>query len=309
VNPKIISFLRRNRYHAIIVGGYDSWTMQVIFLYARVTRTPLILWSDSTLYEKRPCIVLCIKRIFLPILIKQCSSFIAAGTRSKEYLIHYGANADHVYIAPLTVDVDFFSDQVSALRNARPMIKGEIGIRSPLVILYVGRLIPEKGVTYLLKAYHNLVLSGLKAALIMVGEGPLEPELRKFCAENQLDDVHFVGFMQQAQLPRYYAVADIFVLPSLSEPWGVVVNEAMASSLPVIVTEAVGAVGDIVRDGVNGYVVPPADVEKLSNAMRKLLEDDQRRIEMGDRSRQIIQCWTYTQAVQGFLSAITDALY
>lgn len=105
-------------------------------------------------------------------------------TRSKEYLIHYGADPAHVYIAPLTTDVDFFSTQTANLRNMKALLKEEIGIQSPLVLLYVGRLIPEKGVSYLLEAYRRLILAGLKVALVLVGEGPMETRLLKFCSVN-----------------------------------------------------------------------------------------------------------------------------
>lgn len=115
--------------------------------------------------------------------------------------------------------------------------------------------------------------------------------------------------MQQPELSHYYAIADIFVLPSLSEPWGVVVNEAMASGLPIIATEMVGAVGDIVENGINGYVVPAGNPEALYEAMKRLIENEGLRKEMSEQSRRIIKSWTHKQAVEGFLSAITDAVW
>ena len=307
INPSIISVLRKNHYDAIILGGYDSWTMQVVVPYARLTKTPLILWGEISLLEKRPRLVRAVKAAFLPLLIRKYSAFIASSTRSKEYLVHYGAAPDHIHIAPLTVEVDWFLDQTASLQKARGSLKEKMGIQAPLVLLYVGRLIPEKGVGVLLEAYQRLILLGSKAALVIVGEGPQEKELRRFCSKHQLHDVHFMGIGKRGELPSYYTVGDIMVVPSLSEPFGVVVVEALASGLPVITTDVVGAVRDLVQDGVNGRVVPAGRAPELCEAMRHVLEDEALRKTMGEHSRQIVQTWTHKESVEGFLAAIADA--
>ena len=113
------------------------------------------------------------------------------------------------------------------------------------------------------------------------------------------DGVHFAGFINQHDLPKHYAMADVFVLPSLYEPRGAVINEAMACGLPVIVTDRCGSIGDIVLEGENAFVYPAGDAEELAREMDRLTIDDELRAAMARRSREIIAGWDYARGVEG----------
>jgi glycosyltransferase involved in cell wall biosynthesis len=109
-------------------------------------------------------------------------------------------------------------------------------------------------------------------------------------------------------LPRFYAAADLFVLPSRREPWGLVVNEAMASGLPVVATRNVGAAQDLIIDGQNGYVSPENDPEALASVIDRACQSEERLRAMGVRAQRLIQSWNYDATLTGFHQALASRL-
>jgi glycosyltransferase involved in cell wall biosynthesis len=144
---------------------------------------------------------------------------------------------------------------------------------------------------------------------MIVGSGELELSLRTKVAREQIPDVHFAGFLNRSQISQAYIAADLFVLPSLRhETWGVVVNEAMNFSLPVVVTDKVGCADDLVLDGENGFVVSSEDSSELSERLRQLIKSDDLRHRLGSASRKIVSRWTHALAVNGVLDATAAAV-
>ena len=170
------------------------------------------------------------------------------------------------------------------------------------VVLYSGKLINKKRPSDLLRAF-EYVSKTQKAVLVYVGAGSLEPDLKQY-AETKHLPVVFAGFRNQTELPKWFAIADVFALPSGEEPWGLVVNEAMCFSLPVVASDQVGATGDLVRGGVNGFVFPTGDARSLSEHLQLLLSDPALRARFGQKSRKIIEHWSYRENVNGILSCL-----
>jgi glycosyltransferase involved in cell wall biosynthesis len=198
------------------------------------------------------------------------------------------------------VDNDFFFQQRDTLCIQKSELKRELGIAPETpVILYVAKLIPRKRPLDLLRAFEGLEP---RAALVFVGEGVLRGELDAYAHAKQIADVGFVGFKNQTELPRYYAMADIFVLPSAYEPWGLVINEAMCFGLPIITTDGVAAAYDLVKE--NGFIYPIGDVTALRSRLQELILDPERRARMGRKSLEIISGWNYDADVQGILHAL-----
>src|SRR5439155_3721448 len=134
-----------------------------------------------------------------------------------------------------------------------------------------------------------------KAMLVYVGDGPLRPQLETYTKKSGIQHVYFMGVKNQTELPQFYAMADIFVLPSGFEPWGLVVNEAMCFGLPVIVSDQVGAAGDLVHHGLNGFVYPAGQVSILAEYLRALVADPAKGQRMGEISKQLISQRNYLQ--------------
>ena len=138
--------------------------------------------------------------------------------------------------------------------------------------------------------------------LVLVGDGPQRPELEARAAGGGV--VRFAGFRNQSEMPRFYDLCDVFVLPSEHEPWGLVVNEVMNAGRPVLVSDHVGAGADLVVDGENGFVFPTGDVAALARALESVLRDPQRKREMGRRSLDRVAGWSFEQDRKGLLRAL-----
>jgi glycosyltransferase involved in cell wall biosynthesis len=302
INPSIIQELVRNDYDVVIAGGYASFATQISLFLSKLRNIPFILWSGSTINE--PSLL---RKISLPLvkfIIRHSDAFIAYGTRAKEYLEYLGASSEKVFIAYNTVDTDFFMQRCSQLKAQKSELKDKIGIKTKKVVLYVGQLIERKNVKTLIKAYSKLK-DELDVALLIVGDGPQKNELKNLCIEDNINDVFFVGFKQREELPQYYVMSDLFVLPSTQEVWGLVLNEAMASGLPVITTNKVGASVDLIKNGENGYVVESGNTEQLYKVTKKILSDPELEERMGEKSKRIIEKgFTYENMVDGFRSAL-----
>jgi glycosyltransferase involved in cell wall biosynthesis len=137
-----------------------------------------------------------------------------------------------------------------------------------------------------------------------VGDGPQSQMYQDYCRQYSLNTVVFSGFQHQNALVQYYAIADIFVFPTRTDPWGLVLNEAMAASLPIVCSSAAGAVDDLVEQDGNGFIFPVGDVTRLAEALQQLVDDDDLRKRMGKRSHQIILNYTPQIMAQGFREAI-----
>lgn len=302
INLSIIWELIRNHYDIILSAGYASFTNQIAFFYSKICKKPFILWSGSTINEPSS-----LRKVSLPLvkfIVRHSDALIAYGTRAKDYLIHLGASPERIFVAYNTVDVDFLGQQSSKLKIKKKELKDELGIRNKAIVLYVGQLVERKGVKYLLKAYAQLK-GEFDVALLIVGDGIQKNELEDLCAKEDIQDAFFVGYKQLEELPAYYAASDIFVLPSTEEVWGLVLNEAMACGLPVITTDKVGASVDLIKEGVNGYVVEAKNVERLYQAMKKILSNPELKQSMGNKSQQIINDgFRLEDAKQGFANTI-----
>lgn len=302
INPSIIWELTRNRYDIIFSSGYASLTNQLAFFHAKLCKKPFILWSESTINE--PSFFRKVSLPLVKLMVRHSDALVACGTRSKEYLIQLGVVPDRIFTAYCTVDTDYFKRQSRELKNQREKLKDETSIKNKTIVLYVGQLIERKGLKYLLKAYSQLK-GEFDVALLLVGGGKQKSELENLCLKDNIEDVFFTGYVQLDDLPRYYVISDIFVLPSLEETWGRVMNEAMACGLPVIGTDKAGASADLIKDGVNGYVVEDKNVEQLYQAMRKILSNPELKQSMGSKSQQMIDArFKIEHAIQGFTRAI-----
>jgi glycosyltransferase involved in cell wall biosynthesis len=138
----------------------------------------------------------------------------------------------------------------------------------------------------------------------MAGSGELERELRAFCSQHELTNVVFTGFINQSELPSLYGAADIFVLPSQDEPWGLAVNEAMCAGLPVVVSREVGCVPDLVQEGVNGFTPAAGDVDGLACALGHLIADNDFRRRQGEASLVRIRKWSHRECLDGIRAAV-----
>ena len=289
---------------------------QIVYLAKLWTQTPLILWSiqidyqivrdprdytRSTLLQKLPAFLgRHIRRLlFLPLhfgadyVKAHADAYLAAGQSTEKHLISAGAQGP-VFRFGNTPDSAAFLQRLQQQQGSD--LKRRLGIEERTVVLSVSYLQKRKGVQYLIEAF--LQLNQPDAVLVIVGDGEYKTELLKLVPEGR-NDIVFVGHDENTA--QYYAIADIFAMPSFSDPWGLTVNEAMLAGLPVITTSNVGA-QELIQG--NGSVIPPRDSASLETALRQLLGDPQLRRDMGRRSKEIIKHYTIEHSAETCHKAI-----
>ena len=222
------------------------------------------------------------------------NAYFANGTVGKNFLEKFGILPGKIFNQFMTVDVeDFYKRREIIQLKLRKEIRKQYDIAdNTTVIIYVGRLIQNKGVQDLIDALKTLKNNENKILAFIVGEGDFKEELKNR-SEVIKQDIIFTGHIDPEQIYKYYYASDILVLPTHNDPWGLVVNEAMACSLPVIVTDAAGSSLDLINE--NGYVIQSGKIKDLSISIEKLMDKKRKEI-FGKNSRTIISHWTYKES-------------
>ena len=282
LNRKVVDALNQASPDAILCGGYSYFASWQALFWARSRKIPFLLWSESNEQDAR--------RGYAPVeLLKQeflrrCAGFVVPGLSAREYLLAKKILEERIFVASNAVDNDLFGSLAVVARRDADANRRNLGLPDRYV-LFVGRLVPEKGIFDLLRAYAGLEDHvRRRLGLVFVGDGHAKRELQNRASEISIGEIRFAGFAHREQLPSYYALAEVLVLPTYTDPWGLVVNEAMACGLPVIVSQVAGCVRDLVREGWNGLLVPPRNTASLSSAIRDLAAQPELRASMGVRA-------------------------
>jgi glycosyltransferase involved in cell wall biosynthesis len=305
INRGLWSALNRANPQVIICGGYNYAASWEALLWARRRRVPFVLWSESNSHDARGgrVWVESLKAYFL----RHCDRFVVPGKASFEYLKTLGCTEASILTARNAVDNSFFATHAESTLGDATQFRDKLKLPSRF-ILFVGRLVPEKGVFDLLEAYAKLE-SGVRSevGLVFAGDGDSREELAQRAKRISPGAVCFPGFAQREDLAGLYALAECLVLPTHTDPWGLVVNEAMACGLPIIVSSVAGCSADLVDDGWNGYVVPPRDSEKLSVAINSLVGQPELRQRMSAHSLERIRSYSPEACADGLGAAAISA--
>ena len=301
INWGLASALHKADPRVIICGGYNYAASWRALLWAKRRGVRFVLWSESNRYDARRGSrwVEFLKAYFL----KRSDGFVVPGKASFEYLRALGSAEGSISTAPNAVDNDLFASQAKAVRLHSAEFREKLKLPSRF-ILFVGRLVPGKGVFDLLEAYAKLdasLRSGV--GLVFAGDGVSRAVLVENAKRINPGTVCFPGFAQREDLAGFYALADVLVLPTHSDPWGLVVNEAMACGLPIIVSNVAGCSADLVENGWNGYVVAPEDSGKLSEAIDSVVRQPELRQQMSARSLARIQDYSPEACAAGLAAA------
>lgn len=288
LNRGLTSVLEAASPDVIVCGGYNYVSSWQALRWAKHKRVPFLLWSESTAVDqrKRISVIESLKRKF----VENCDAFVVPGKSARHYLIGFGVDSQKIFTAPNAVDTALFSRLRSLEADTRIRLRAQFGLPERY-FLFVGRLVREKGVLDLLDAYQQMPDTlRTEVGLVLAGDGPMRPELETRAREIYPGSVHFPGFVHREDLPAYYTLAECFVLPTHSDPWGLVVNEAMACGLPVICTRVAGCAADLVC--ANGRSIPPGNIDELAHAMEELARNVVLRKAMGDQSRDMIETYS-----------------
>lgn len=263
VTPGIWPALAATRPDVVVVSGWSTFASQATVMWCRARAVPYVLQVESHDLDPRPAWRRAVKNTVATRVIRGARSVLAVGSAARESALERGAR--EVRIFANTIDIERWIRRADALTPSP---------HDDVLVLSVGRDVPDKGFDVLRRAAAEAAVR-----LEVVTDGLAEDELA-----------------------QRYVDADVFALLSRHEPWGVVVNEAAASRLPLVLSDRVGAAYDLLQDGENGFLVPVDDADAAASALRKLTDPELRR-RQGERSRALVRGWDYDASVEAFLDA------
>ncbi|OTP27616.1 glycosyltransferase family 4 protein [Enterococcus mundtii] len=285
----------------LMIGGYNSVAIFQLVYYARKYNKKIIFVMDG-ISPKKIKQTNRLKLFLKSIVLKRVDMFYANGTVSYDYLIsNFSVNPDIIYNQFLTVDIKkindiYFEQKIKNVGNKNPQL---------FTIMYSGRLLPGKRVNDLLLATSK-IKSNVNIKLLIIGDGVEKNNLIEESQKLKID-IEFVDFIEdQKALFEEYCKADCLVLPSEDDAWGLVINEAEAAHLPVVVSDSCGCIYDLVKDDYNGYVYQTKNVEDLAKKLTKLVNNENKTLQMGFNSYQLISKWTFKESAMSFSRMIEE---
>lgn len=285
---RITALIRKGDFEWLHLAGWGHPLLSAAVLIGAGCHRKISMESDTQLPFERSGWKQRVKGVLLPGLFARVNLFLPGGSRQKALFLHYGVPEAKIRVAQMTVDIERIANLASEAHQQRSSIRSALGVaESACLFVYVGRLEAYKGVGLLLQAFEQLEVPDV--GLLIVGDGACRSMVET--AEAKDERIRYVGRRDFAGVAEAFAISDVAVVPSEFEPWGLVVNEAMAVGLPVIASDRVGAVDDLVVDGESGLVVDAGSITSLQDAMRKLAGDGELCRRLGSQSRNLIRNW------------------
>ncbi len=291
--PDAVLFLSYN--YASIYHFLWSWNHEQV---------PLLFRGDSHRLLSRSSLREWLRQKFIALIYQRFSACFYVGKANYHYFRHHGVPSQQLFFAPHAVNNEWFFRQAESVDRQAAAWKQALGVPpNHAVILFAGKFESKKRPLDLLQAFVQAKL--LQVSLLFVGAGCLEAELRSQATAHP--HIYFASFQNQTLMPRTYAAADLVVLPSYGsgETWGLVINEAMCMSRPVMVSTHVGCAQDLIQPWGNGLIFPAGDVTALAECLRKAFSNRQRLKVWGEASRKIVANYSYAQATQGLREALS----
>jgi len=289
-NPDVFGSLRKFRPDVVVTTGFNP-TMLYAAFYTILFRKKHVALSDGTISSEQG--LSWVHKAVRHIVYRYTSGFIGASSQTGKLFSAYSVDEKSIFISPLCVDNEIF--------------KKYVGKEKEYDLLYCGRLVERKNPLFIVQVLRKLrEAHGMEPSILFVGSGPLEEPTRKQLVSLRLERFRFQGFVPQSELPALYASARIFLFPTLMDPWGVVVNEACASGMPVIASPHAGASNELVVDGVNGYVCE-LRVDLWAERIAGLLRDENLYETFRSGSFRLVAPYTFDAAAEGILQAVKSA--
>ncbi|MCX6723010.1 MAG: glycosyltransferase family 4 protein, partial [Candidatus Staskawiczbacteria bacterium] len=303
--------IKKGKYDAIVLQSWTNLTWWLAFLACLKFKIPILFMTDSNVSseDSKSKIKIYFKRLVLQkFLFKKANGFLTSGTANEKFHRYYGVPKEKMIRLYFSWGYEKFLMKSKQLEQERKKLRESLNIKEKdFVILYVGRLSYEKSLFCLLDAFDKINIPNKK--LLLVGDGPLRSEIEQKIKRLKTKEVFIMGFQPRKILPKFYVSADVFVLPSTAETWGIVVNEAMCFNLPVIVSDKVGAGTDLIKNGYNGFIFKAEDSEDLSSKLiylAKLSEKD--RMIFRNRSKEMIIEWVNNLDVEEQMAKVFNLL-
>lgn len=305
ITPGVFRALTYTRPQVVVVSGWSTFAAQAALLWCRLRHVPYVLLVESHDEGPKAGWRRTVKGRMVPPAVRSASGILVVGSLARDSVVALGADPERVRVFANTVDVERYRQEAERLAPRRAGLREAFGVdEQDLAVLTVARLAPEKG--------HETLLRAVAAAhdprlrVVLVGDGPERARLEALASTLGIR-ASFPGELAWERVLEAYVAADVFALLSDREPWAVVVNEAAACGLPLVLSSRVGAARDLLRDGENGFLVGAGDVPGAARALRELAADPERRLRAGLRSQELVGGWGYAPSVESFVEAVREA--
>lgn len=313
LNYGLVPRLREGKFDALWVHGWGHWAHLWALRVARRLGIKVLMRGESGLHLHPPSGWRRImKQRLLSYLTTHVDGFLAIGTLNRGFYESQGVSPRFIFPMPYAVDNAFFQARAVEASISRESLRQQLGLEAGRpVILYASKMTLRKRADDLLEAYCRLSPNSNVEPwpyLLFIGDGELRPALAERVRELGWHSVRFLGFKNQTELPAYYDLCDVFVLPAVQEPWGLVINEVMNAGKAVIVSDEVGCGPDLVKHGENGYVFRAGDIDDLHRMLRETLTGPERTMAMGRRSLALINRWGFDEDIAGLQQALASVL-
>ncbi|HEV8081869.1 MAG TPA: glycosyltransferase family 4 protein [Chitinophagaceae bacterium] len=294
INPTLINEVSEWKPDAVLIIGWNFKSHLKALRYFH-SKIPVLFRGDSTLLGNRNWVKRLIRYILLKWVYKHVDMALYVGTENKKYFIKYGLKENELAFTPHAIDNDRFSKIANAGKLKAHNLKRNLKIPgSDKILLYAGKLESVKDPEVLIRAFVESALTTVH--LIIVGSGPLETILK--VKYKDVPGLHFIPFQNQSDMPIYYELCDVYVLPSKSETWGLAVNEAMACARAVVVSDKCGCSTDLVIEKINGMIFKTGNINELSKKLKIIFDKSSDLMHMGRHSLQKIQYFSFNKIVE-----------
>lgn len=294
INFGIWKEIRDNKYDVVILQAWNNLTWIIAIFACLIYKTDFVFFTDANILEEslRSRKKIFFKKYFLEkFIFKKAKGFLSTSFVNESLYKAYGVPKEKMVSLHYSYGYEDFLKQAQNFSFKRNELRNYFGVlEKDFVLLFVGRLMENKNLFNLLEAFSKVDCKNKK--LFIVGDGVERKAIEKRIKDLNLKEVKLFGFQDRYSISKFYCVADGFVLPSIDEPWGMVVNEAMCFSLPVIVSDKVGSGVELIINNYNGLIFSPNNIVELTNLIKKLvsMSAEERKI-FGQRSLKIINTW------------------
>ena len=295
-------------FDALWLHGYWSLNSLAAMAAAKTLGIPVLQRTDGTLIDRpRSRAKRVVKRMFFSSLRRFVHAVLPVGRMNQEYWAHYLGPEFPMFLMPYAVDNSYFQSKSATAHRSREEFRRELGLGPARpVILYASKLMDRKRCIDLIDAFLGMrsIAQNKRPYLLIAGDGSERSACEARVRAANEPNVHFLGFQNQSQLARLFDLCDMFVLPSVHEPFGLVVNEVMNAGKAVVVSDEVGCQPDLVIDGVNGRVFPARNVAALRAVLEHLVAEPEALRQMGLRSLERINQWSFEEDIRCLRAAL-----
>lgn len=303
--PGIWRIIRDGNFDAVVIHGHAIGANHLALLAAKSRGIAVFHRAETHLGLPVSPFRALVRKLVMKPYYRLFDGFLAIGSLNRAWYRAMEVGDARIFDFPYTVDNDRLIPTARLDEAERAKVRNSLGLRAGQpVVVFASKLMRRKHPDALLEAAIALRGEGLDFDLLFIGSGELQVSLEARAQALKGTAARFAGFVNQSDMPRLLGGADIFVLPSAAEPWGLIINEAMCASLPIIASAEIGAVPDLVHDGVNGATIEAGDPVGIANALRPLLSDPARIRAMGDESLRRIGAWNYDRNVDELRAAL-----